>query len=877
MFGHGTGSPSRLPSSDGITPGDDGGRWTNSVSDDIFLGIEVKSVMPRRNPLIMRVAGEMPFGEADRIQGKAANQMNGLRFAFGLIIQTKDANQGGNVAEALKFPIILSRFDIHLLRDRHDQLKHMKKWAKSNIQGKDAQSAYLAALTRNSSQDSSEIDGLVDESAMDEVRSATGQVRRSSASNGFSSLLPVRYSERSVTLGDSYERDASNVILPPVIVGFRENVFTRGHGAVARFQAYAEWAFGTIVQRVLSKLGLRMHYGHPDFFAASWVFSRSALSKANPVYNLSEDIFAGYMAMLSKRRSVHTDKIQDEKGRDTALGSTYTFTAKLAQGAASQIKSRDVFDLYTRLDFLRYFLLFHSSLGYYFTTTAMLASVKMYLFGLLVFSLAGYSAENLGNLQFIYSVPFLVQVGMFTLLPLILEVAVEEGVWAVLKVIVDLPFSLGYFLFQGQTTCHHLIESFAKGKSHYEATGRLLGVSRKSMVDLYQLYGRSHLEPAMDYLFYVVVYYIVSSSRFGGYLPLFAPIICIIVFIIAPTGFQLGTSFKGIFNDIGEFGRWIYTTESFGALLKEWRSAPMREQMIKNLTWKATFKVTHTRLQTYSIFNYLKTVLSTHWRVDLATALSQMARVLVWGFIIVSVPGSMKDSVLKVLIGFSLYLMLNLAIAANTPAQGGAQRKKGCWHSFSNFFYFASIAYFVALFVILGAYRYLGDCAVGVFLSLKFLKSLASCVFHLYTLVSKVRTSSRWKATEREAANKKISNEERDRTTKDLKASLEKHIIAGLYIIETIDRPVLMLSISIVVIPIHTIFSLLWAIPHLSELLMHSISLKPKVSPDDLSRTPNRFSGMFMGSSFGFNTFASPDDFNELPAFDFEDDADVFY
>lgn len=834
---------------------------SDSLDSDIFLGIDVKAVLPRRNPLLMRVAGEMPFGEPDRIQGKAANQMNALRFAFGLIIQTKDANQGGNVAEALKFPFVLAKFETHLARDHQDQIKHIGKWCKKHLQSAEAKTiiAALKAPARIGKND--QVSPLLPSSDNPDHVPLPIDSHLDDAE--------IELVERSSNLGDSYERDSKRVILPPAIVGFREAIFTRGHGAVARFQAYAEWAFGTIVQRVLAKIGLRMHYGHPDFFSAAWVYSRSSISKANPVYNLSEDIFAGYTALLNERKSVHTDKIQDEKGRDTSLGSTYTFNAKLAQGAASQMKSRDVFWMNSRLDFLRSFLLFHTSLGYYFTTTAMLSSVKMYLFGLLVFSLAGYSAENLGNLQFIYSVPFLVQVGMFTLLPLVLEVGVEEGVWSVLKVIFDLPLSLGYFLFQGQTTTHHFIESFTKGKSHYEATGRLLGVSRKSLVDSYQLYGRSHLEPAMDYLYYVVVYYIVSSSRFGGYLPLFAPIICVVVFIIAPTGFQLGFSLKGIFNDIGDFGRWVFSTDSYASLLKEWKAVPIREQMIKNLTWKATFKASHSRLQTHSIFNNVKSTLSTHWRVDFASGVLQLFRVAIWGFIIVSIPGTKKDSVLKILIAFFLYLMLAMALAASTPQSN--KKRKGCWRSFSNLFFVLSLAYFVALFVILSAWRYLGDCTVGVFLSVKLLKSLAWALFHFYALFSKTSTSRRWKSVEKQAASSKITQEEKVATLKELKSNLEKRMIGGLYLVETVDRPILMISISVVLIPIHAVWSILWAIPYVSEFLLYSIPLRAKVHLDELTRNSSPpWSSMMMMNPF--NSFAGPDDFNELPNFDFDDD-----
>ena len=829
------------------------------VEEAMFLGIDVKAVLPRRNPLLMRVAGEMPFSDPDRIQGKAANQMNGLRFAFGLIIQTKDANQGGNVAEALKFPLVLAKFELHNCRDHHDQLKCIRHWVKSNVP-----------------EDSEEKLNVIKHSILGAPRN-DGFLPASeglSASNVFESQEErdrfVEVVERSVGFDDEYERGSKNVLNPPAIIGFREAIFTRGHGAIARFQSYAEWAFGTIVQRVLAKLGLRMHYGHPDFFSGAWVFSRSSISKANPVYNLSEDIFAGYTALLNSRRSVHTDKIQDEKGRDTSLGSTYTFNAKLAQGAASQMKSRDVFWLNSRLDFMRAFLLFHTSLGYYFTTSAMLSSVKMYLFGLLVFSLAGYSAENLGNLQFIYSVPFLVQVGMFTILPLILEIGVEEGIWSLLKVVFDLPLSLGYFLFQGQTTTHHLVESFTKGKSHYEATGRLLGLSRKSLIDSYQLYGRSHLEPSLDYLYYVVVYYIVSSSRFGGYLPLFAPIICVVVFIIAPTGFQLGFSLREIFNDIGDFGRWIFSTKSFSSLLEEWRTGPMREQMVKNLTWKATFKASHSRLQTYSIFNNLKGIISTHWRVDFAAAVTQLFRVIIWGFIIVSIPGSMKDSVLKVLIAFVLYLLLAIALGTTTPKS--SEKRKGCWRSFSNLFFVFTVAYFIAMFVILSAWRYIGDCAIGIFLAVKFLKSLSWTIFHFYALFCKISTALRWKSAEKAAK----TTEEKDNLaseTKKLKANLERRMIGGLYLVEMVDRPILMISISVVLIPIHAVWSILWTIPFFSDWLMYSIPLRPKVNVDELSKAhqPPHWASVFGAS--GFNTFAGPDDFSELPLIEFDDDS----
>jgi hypothetical protein len=51
--------------------------------------------------------------------------------------------------------------------------------------------------------------------------------------------------------------------------------------------------FGTIFQRSLDYLGVRMHYGHPDFMDGFWASNRGSTSKASPSLNVSEDMCAG--------------------------------------------------------------------------------------------------------------------------------------------------------------------------------------------------------------------------------------------------------------------------------------------------------------------------------------------------------------------------------------------------------------------------------------------------------------------------------------------------------------------------------------------------------------------------------------------------------
>ena len=76
-------------------------------------------------------------------------------------------------------------------------------------------------------------------------------------------------------------------------------------------QASSEKTFGTITQRVLdSPLGVRMHYGHPDFFDSFWLLNRGGPSKGSPNINLSEDIFAGFTVWQRGEDAAHVDTLE---------------------------------------------------------------------------------------------------------------------------------------------------------------------------------------------------------------------------------------------------------------------------------------------------------------------------------------------------------------------------------------------------------------------------------------------------------------------------------------------------------------------------------------------------------------------------------------
>eukprot|EP01130_Rhizamoeba_saxonica_P007351 TRINITY_DN2971_c0_g1_i1.p1 TRINITY_DN2971_c0_g1~~TRINITY_DN2971_c0_g1_i1.p1 ORF type:complete len:1946 (-),score=334.56 TRINITY_DN2971_c0_g1_i1:891-6728(-) len=693
------------------------------VRDGIHLGLEVTDVIPRQNPLLLNVAGDMPFSQNMRIQGKACNQRNGLLFAHGNVIQTKDANQGGTLFEAIKVPIILHRFV-----------------AKTND-------------------------------------------------------IPGR--------SNKDEKDKQSAHTRPVIIGFREEVFTHRQGTVARLMGYSEWSFGTIVQRTLGKLGLRMHYGHPDFFWAPWVFSRSSLSKASARYNLSEDVFAGFYAFQSGRRSLHTDRIQDEKGRDTSLSSTYTFQAKLAQGCASILKTRDIFEIASRIDAIRLYLFLQSSFGYFITSVIMLSAVKMYLFGIMMFTISGFSAENLENLEIAFSVPWLFQLGNFLMIPLLLETYVERGLWATLRVILDIPLSIIYFIFQGQTTFYHFVESFLNGKSKYQPTGRKLGITRKSLIENFKQYGHSHYYPAFDYILYMIIYLLLASSRSSGLLVPFSPVIVVMSFLFAPIVFNTVLNYKTVKRELEEFGNWVFNSAPLQILIRERDRINTHRKLFDD----SSILTSSQRLQSYNIMENLETEVNTGYWVDISKCILSCTFFLFWMGIALSIPGQSKDITLQVgvlLLVYSLYVLMSEVIPSNNRN----------WQVFT-YVLWASAVFFVIFSVFVWKLYYHIDTAlVGLFISYKIINNFVFFIFYVYATVVKYK------------AAKLIKSADTSHTKKMVAQHLDRRLIKGLFMVDITERPFTLFSIGVFLLPVHLILNIILLIPHLSDYLLYDTKIK---------------------------------------------------
>ncbi|KAF4348277.1 hypothetical protein G4B88_025031 [Cannabis sativa] len=220
----------------------------------------------------------------------------------------------------------------------------------------------------------------------------------------------------------------------PTILGVRENIFTGSVSSLAWFMSAQETSFVTLGQRVLANpLKVRMHYGHPDVFDRFWFFA------------------SGWDQQSFKR-----------KGRDVGLNQISMFEAKVASGNGEQVLSRDVYRLGHRLDFFRMLSFYYSTVGYYFNTMMVILTVYTFLWGRLYLALSGVedvASKNTSNneaLGAILNQQFVIQLGIFTALPMIVENSLEHGFLPAIWDFLTMQFQLAslFYTFSMGTRTH---------------------------------------------------------------------------------------------------------------------------------------------------------------------------------------------------------------------------------------------------------------------------------------------------------------------------------------------------------------------------------------------------------------------------------------
>ncbi|KMT14381.1 hypothetical protein BVRB_4g071610 [Beta vulgaris subsp. vulgaris] len=383
-------------------------------------------------------------------------------------------------------------------------------------------------------------------------------------------------------------------IRPPTILGVREHVFTGSVSSLASFMSNQESCFVTLGQRVLANpLKVRMHYGHPDVFDRVFHVTRGGISKASRVINISEDIYSGFNSTLRQGNITHHEYIQVGKGRDVGLNQIALFEGKVAGGNGEQVLSRDVYRLGQLFDFFRMMSFYFTTVGYYFCTMLTVLTVYIFLYGKTYLALSGvgqtiqdraHISQNTA-LSAALNTQFLIQIGIFTAIPMILGFILEQGFFRAIVSFITMQFQLCsvFFTFSLGTRSHYFGRTILHGGARYQATGRGFVVRHIKFSENYRLYSRSHFVKGLEVVLLLIVFLAYGYNDGGaiGYILLsisswmmalswlFAP------YLFNPSGFE----WQKTVEDFSDWTNWLLYRGGIGVKGEESWEAWWEEEL----------------------------------------------------------------------------------------------------------------------------------------------------------------------------------------------------------------------------------------------------------------------------------------------------------
>ncbi|EDK37070.2 hypothetical protein PGUG_01168 [Meyerozyma guilliermondii ATCC 6260] len=364
---------------------------------------------------------------------------------------------------------------------------------------------------------------------------------------------------------------------PVAILGAREYIFSENSGVLGDVAAGKEQTFGTLFARTLAQIGGKLHYGHPDFLNATYMFTRGGVSKGQKGLHLNEDIYAGMTAMLRGGRIKHCEYYQCGKGRDMGFGSILNFTTKIGAGMGEQMLSREYYYLSTQLPLDRFLSFFYGHPGFHINNLFIQLSLQVFM--LVLANLNALAHESIicsynrntpitdvlypyGCYNFAPAVDWIRRytlsifiVFFIAFIPLVVQELIERGVLKAAQRFCRHLISLSpmFEVFVAQIYSTSLITDLTVGGARYISTGRGFATSRIPFSILYSRFADSSIymgsRSMLILLFGTVSHWQAPLLWFWASLSslMFSP------FIFNPHQF----SWEDFFIDYRDFIRWL--------------------------------------------------------------------------------------------------------------------------------------------------------------------------------------------------------------------------------------------------------------------------------------------------------------------------------
>ncbi|KAJ1978936.1 1,3-beta-D-glucan synthase [Dimargaris xerosporica] len=342
---------------------------------------------------------------------------------------------------------------------------------------------------------------------------------------------------------------------PVAIVGAREYIFSQNIGVLGDVAAGKEATFGTLTQRIMAKVGGKLHYGHPDFLNAIFMITRGGISKAQKGLHLNEDIYAGMNAFNRGGRIKHIEYFQCGKGRDLGFCSCLNFVTKIGTGMGEQMLSREQYWMGTQLPIDRFLTFFYAHPGFHVNNIFIMFSVQLFMLVMVFISslkdtvtvcetnsdgVSLKTPEGCYDLVPVVSwitrtILSIIIVFLIAYLPLFLQVLTEQGFSSSIGRLGKhfASFSLLYEVFVTQIYANSLMANLTFGGARYIGTGRGFATSRLPFSILY-----SRFAGASIYLGMRLMVMLTYNSIVLGNLALIYFWISIVALIISPFVFN---------------------------------------------------------------------------------------------------------------------------------------------------------------------------------------------------------------------------------------------------------------------------------------------------------------------------------------------------
>lgn len=172
--------------------------------------------------------------------------------------------------------------------------------------------------------------------------------------------------------------------------------------------------------------------------------------------------------------------MQAGKGRDVGLNQIAMFEAKVASGNGEQVLSRDVYRLGHRLDFFRMLSFYYTTVGFFISNMIVVLTVFVFLWSRVYLALSGIEASlttgknALSNkaLTAALNQQLVVQLGLLTILPMVVENALEHGFTTALWDMITMQLQLAsvFFTFSMGTRMHYFGRTLLHGGAKVSST-----------------------------------------------------------------------------------------------------------------------------------------------------------------------------------------------------------------------------------------------------------------------------------------------------------------------------------------------------------------------------------------------------------------------